>query len=256
MTYTILSWNVNGIRAVERKGFLDWLGRERPWLVAIQETKAAPGQLDESLRGPDGYRTYWDSSAQPGYSGVAAYCREKPLTFHRGLDIERFDSEGRTLILEFDHFFLFNIYFPNGKKDDERLAFKLDFYRAFFEVIKKYRKQKKTLLVCGDFNTAHREIDLARPKENSTVSGFLFEERKLIDEFIGMGFFDTFREFHPEGGRYSWWDYKSGARVRNVGWRIDYFFIDKDSKNHVTGAFIRDDVMGSDHCPVGVTLSY
>ena len=256
MTYTILSWNVNGIRAAERKGFLDWLGREKPWIAAIQETKASPEKLDEDLRGPKGYRTYWDSAAKPGYSGVAAYCREEPLSVRQGLGVERFDSEGRTLILEFDRFVLFNIYFPNGKKDAERLAFKLDFYRAFFGIIGEYRKKGKTILVCGDFNTAHLEIDLARPKENSTVSGFLPEERELIDEFVGMGFLDTFREFHPEGDRYSWWDYKSGARARNVGWRIDYFFIDSDSRDHLSDAFIRDDVMGSDHCPVGVTLSY
>jgi exodeoxyribonuclease III len=256
LTYTLLSWNVNGIRSVERKGFLDWLGKENPWLLAVQETKADPGQLSQTLIAPDSYTSHWDSAIKKGYSGVATYCLEKPLTVERGLGIDRFDAEGRTLILEFETFVLFNCYFPNGKRDSDRLAYKLDYYRAFFNIADRYRERGKPVLVCGDFNTAHREIDLARPKENSTVSGFLPQERALIDEFIDRGWTDTFREFHAEAGRYSWWDYKSRARERNIGWRIDYFFIDTGSKNHLTNAFIMDAVDGSDHCPVGVTLEF
>lgn len=256
MDYTLLSWNVNGIRAIEKKSMLDWLGESRPDILAIQETKAHPDQLTEKLLAPEGYTTYWESAERKGYSGVAAYCRTEPVAVSRGLGIERFDSEGRTLILEFEHFVLFNIYFPNGKSKAERLSFKLDFYRAFFDVAESYRKRGKTVLVCGDYNTAHKEIDLARPKENSTVSGFLPEERALIDEFIEMGWIDTFREFHPEPDTYSWWDYKSRARDRNIGWRIDYFFMDADSREHLSDAFILDEVMGSDHCPVGVKLTF
>jgi exodeoxyribonuclease III len=256
LTCTLFSWNVNGIRSVERKGFLDWLGKENPWLLAVQETKADPGQLSQTLIAPDSYTSYWDSAIKKGYSGVATYCFEKPLAVERGLGLDRFDAEGRTLILEFNQFVLFNCYFPNGKRDSDRLAYKLDYYRAFFDIADRYRERGKPILVCGDFNTAHREIDLARPKENSTVSGFLPQERALLDEFINRGWTDTFREFHAEAGRYSWWDYKSRARERNIGWRIDYFFIDTASKSHLTDAFILDAVDGSDHCPVGVTLKF
>ncbi len=252
---TILSWNVNGIRASYKKGFVDWLGGVQPEVLALQETKARPEQLAENLLSPGGYHSVWSSAERKGYSGVAVYSREEPTSVSHGFGINRFDSEGRTLIVEFDSFILFNIYFPNGKQNKERLQHKINFYRAFFEAVEEYRKTGKTILACGDFNTAHQEIDLARPKENSSVSGFLPDERALLDEFIASGFADSFRLFHPdEPGRYSWWDMKSRARDRNVGWRIDYFFIDTTSKDRLTDAFIMDEVTGSDHCPVGVTL--
>ena len=256
MSYRILSWNVNGIRAVEKKGFLGWLAKENPYILAVQETKAAEAVLNGALREPLGYRSYWSEAARKGYSGVAVFCQEEPLRIEYGFGKERFDTEGRTLILEYPHFIFFNIYFPNGKKDAERLRFKLDFYQEFLHVLEKTKEKGKAIIACGDFNTAHKEIDLERPKVNSTVSGFLPEERAWIDKFIKWGMADTFRAFHPGPAHYTWWDMKSAARSRNVGWRIDYFFVDRDSMSHVTDAFILKDVQGSDHCPIGIKLKF
>lgn len=251
---TILSWNVNGIRSAEKKGFPDWLQKEKPAVLAVQETKARPDQLSDALVHPAGYDSYWSYGQRPGYSGVAVYSQVPALRTDTGFNVPRFDGEGRILIAEYERFILFNIYFPNGKSNAERLGFKLDFYREFFNCVKSFRRKKKTIIVCGDFNTAHQEIDLARPRENSTVSGFLPQERALLDVFIEQGFIDTFRFFCKDPGRYTWWDLKSRARDRNVGWRIDYFFIDKESIGRVQAAFILDQVRGSDHCPVGITL--
>jgi exodeoxyribonuclease-3 len=168
----------------------------------------------------------------------------------------RFDSEGRMVITEYPEFVLFNIYFPNGKKNQERLRYKLDFYDSFLTVADKYKKKGRGVVACGDFNTAHKEIDLARPKENENVSGFLPIERKWIDKFISHGYTDTFRRFNKDPGYYSWWDYKTRARERNIGWRIDYFFVSNGLLSNLKGAFIQQDVMGSDHCPVGVILEF
>ncbi|MFH1093414.1 MAG: exodeoxyribonuclease III [Candidatus Omnitrophota bacterium] len=252
--YKILSWNVNGIRAAEKKGFLDWLGSVKPDILALQETKANPAQLNSRLKEPAGYSAYWNSARRLGYSGVSVYTREKPLNAGFGFGKKIFDNEGRSITLEYPGFFMVNTYFPNGSSSSERLDYKLDFYRMFFDHIKTLRKKKKIIICCGDFNTAHTEIDLARPKENSKVSGFLPQERMLIDEFIAMGFCDTFRHFNKEPGHYSWWDYKTSARERNVGWRLDYFFADVKYIKHISKAFILKEVYGSDHCPVGITL--
>jgi exodeoxyribonuclease-3 len=252
----LLSWNVNGIRAMEKKGFLSWLAKEQPALLALQETKAHPGQLSQELKNPSGYHTYWNQAERKGYSGVAIYSHEKAVQVEYGFGNNVFDTEGRILIAEYRHFIVFNIYFPNGKSSAERLAFKLDFYREFFRCLAAFKKKNKMIIACGDFNTAHREIDLARPKENSTVSGFLPEERVLLDEFIGAGFVDTLRVFNKNPGQYTWWDMKSGARQRDIGWRIDYFFVDQPSISHVTNAFIRKEVFGSDHCPAGITVAF
>ena len=251
--YRLLSWNVNGIRAVQKKGFLECLQKEQPFVLAVQETKASPEQLNDELLKPSGYHAAWNSAQRKGYSGVAVFSKEKPLNIQCGLGVEKFDIEGRVLQIEFKKFILFDIYFPNGGMNEERLNYKIDFYREFFKVIKNL-KTKKPVLICGDFNTAHTEIDLARPKENSKVSGFLLEERILLDEFVDMGYVDTFREFESEGGHYSWWDYKTKARERDVGWRIDHFFINKQSLKYLKDAFIKKDIYGSDHCPVGIQL--
>ncbi|MFH2138693.1 MAG: exodeoxyribonuclease III [Candidatus Omnitrophota bacterium] len=253
--YKLLSWNVNGIRAVEKKGFREWFLKEKPFLLAVQETKAHPDQLSEVLKNPQGYYACWNQAEKKGYSGVAIFSREKPLDVRYGFGNKLFDSEGRVLQLEFEKFILLNIYFPNGGMNEQRLAFKLDFYREFFKYLTRMKTQKP-ILVCGDFNTAHRELDLSRPKENSNNSGFLPQERVLIDEFIDMGYVDTFREFAKDGGHYSWWDYKTKARERDIGWRIDYFFINKQSIDKLSDAFIMKDVLGSDHCPVGITLVF
>ena len=253
-SYKILSWNVNGVRAVSKKGFLPWLKKESPDILCLQETKAKPEQLNPELLNPAGYRAFWNSAERPGYSGVATFSREEPLTVKRGLGIPRFDSEGRVLETEFAGFTLFNIYFPNGKMNAERLKYKMDFYEEVLAYFLKLRKQDRRLVVCGDVNTAHQPIDLARPKENEKVSGFLPIERAWMDKLVSKGFIDSFRVFNQGGGYYTWWDTMTRARERNVGWRIDYFFITEDLRPNLKAAFILSEVMGSDHCPAGLEL--
>ncbi|MEJ2719220.1 MAG: exodeoxyribonuclease III [Deltaproteobacteria bacterium] len=253
-TIRLLSWNVNGIRAAHKKGFLDWLAKESPDIICVQETKAKPEQLPRGLLEPEGYHSYWNWAEKKGYSGVAVYSRHEPVKVETSMGVEKFDKEGRLIKLEYPDFILFNIYFPNGKKDQERLTFKMDFYDTFLAMIEQLRKDHNRLIFCGDVNTAHQEIDLARPKENETVSGFLPIEREWIDKAVTLGYVDTFRHFQPEEVTYSWWDLKSRARERNVGWRIDYVFVTREMLDWVKNAFILTDVMGSDHCPVGIDL--
>ena len=253
-TKKLISWNVNGIRAAHKKGFLDWMKKENPDIMCIQETKAHEEQLADELKNVEGYHSYFCSGERKGYSGVAVYTKEKPLSVKKGFGIKEFDNEGRILILEYPEFTLFNIYYPNGKKNAERLKYKMDFYDAFLAYVNKLKKKGRQMVVCGDVNTAHKEIDLARPKENSKVSGFLPEEREWIDKFLGYGYIDTFRMFNQEPQNYTWWDQVTRARERNVGWRIDYFYVNDDFKNKVKDAFILADVMGSDHCPIGIEL--
>lgn len=251
---TLLSWNVNGIRAVKGKGFLDWFSERHPDILCLQETKARPEQLDEDLLNVPGYHSYWNYPERKGYSGVALYTRDEPQKISYAPGDSKLDIEGRVIIADYPAFTLMNIYFPNGKSGQERLDYKMDFYDDFLDYADSLRSQGKKIVVCGDVNTAHKEIDLARPKENSKISGFLPIEREWIDKFISHGYVDTFRQFNQEPDQYSWWDLKSGARARNVGWRIDYFFISEDLLTSLTRAFIMPDVMGSDHCPVGITL--
>jgi exodeoxyribonuclease-3 len=250
----LISWNVNGIRAVSKKGFSEWFAAESPDILCLQETKAHPEQLDETLLHPAGYHSYWSSAEKKGYSGVVTYTKQEPLSVQYGFGIPRFDSEGRIVITEFKEFTLLNIYFPNGKKDDIRLQYKMDFYAATLDHCTKLRKAGKKVIICGDVNTAHKEIDLARPKENSDTSGFLPIERAWIDEFLAAGYIDTLRQITDQPELYSWWDYKTGARERNTGWRIDYFYISEDLKQKLKDAFILTKVYGSDHCPVGIEL--
>jgi len=250
----IFSWNVNGIRAAYKKGFLDWLKEAGPDILCVQETKAQKEQLPEELITVTGYTPYFTSAERKGYSGVGLYTREEPRSISHGFGIERFDLEGRVLITDYGYFTLFNIYFPNGKASKERLLFKMEFYDAFLEYAKKLKSEGKSIVVCGDVNTAHKEIDLARPKENEKVSGFLPKERAWIDLFIESGFVDTFREFNSEPGQYTWWDLKTRARERNIGWRIDYFFVSDDFMKKVTSSYILPDVLGSDHCPIGIDI--
>lgn len=253
----LLSWNVNGIRAVERKGFLDWLRKESPDVLCVQETKAHPEQLNPGLLNPPGYHVSWNAATtRKGYSGVATFSKQKPLSNRTGFHIPKFDGEGRVLETEFPDFTLLNIYFPNGKASPERLQYKLEFYDQALKHFEKLRKKGKKVVVTGDVNTAHKPIDLARPKENEDVSGFLPIERAWIDKFTSRGFLDTLRVFNQEPAQYTWWDLKTGARERNVGWRIDYFFISEDLKPYLKDAFIAPDVMGSDHCPVGIRLKF
>jgi exodeoxyribonuclease-3 len=250
----VLSWNVNGIRAVDRKGFFQWFTKEKPDVICLQEIKAQKEQLPSHLRNTPNYHLYINSAEKKGYSGVATYTKSKPISVKNGFGFERFDKEGRINILEYSDFTLFNIYFPNGKKNQERLDYKLDFYDTFLAYADNLKAKGKNIVVCGDFNTAHKEIDLARPKENEKISGFLPIERAWIDTFIDHGYIDTFREFNKQSEQYSWWDMKTRARERNVGWRIDYFFVNKEFMKYVKNAFILQDVLGSDHCPIGIEI--
>lgn len=252
----ILSWNINGIRAVSKKGFLPWLKKESPDILCLQEIKATVPQIPNELKYVPGYEAYWYPAQRPGYSGVGTYSKIKSAKVNYGWGIGRFDSEGRALETEYDNFTLFNIYYPNGKMGPDRLKYKMDFYEAILAHFLKLRKAGKKLVICGDYNTAHKEIDLARPKENSKISGFLPIERAWMDKLVENGFIDTFRVFNQKPDQYSWWDLRTGARKRNIGWRIDYHFISDDLKKNLDDAFIMPDVIGSDHCPVGVVLKF
>lgn len=252
-TLKIISWNVNGIRAAHKKGLLDFIKKENPDIICLQEIKALEEQLPKDLRNIEGYELFInpaDPQIKKGYSGVAIYSKLKPnkeIKNQIGKEFE--DKEGRILSLEFDNFILFNVYFPNGGKSEEHFEYKLNFYREIIKHFKKL-KAKSNVVLCGDMNIAHEEIDLARPKENEKNIGFLPEERALITKFLKSGFTDTFRMFVKEGGHYSWWDFKTGARARNVGWRIDYFFVNNEIAQNVKRAEILSEVMGSDHCPI------
>ncbi|MDD3976657.1 MAG: exodeoxyribonuclease III [Methanomicrobium sp.] len=246
----IISWNVNGIRAVAKKGFLDFISSESPDILCIQETKAQEDQLTSAIRHPKGYYSYFSSAEKKGYSGVAVYTKDEPISIRKGFENPEFNNEGRILILEYSEFYLFNIYFPNGKMSKERLDYKMKFYDECLLEIEKLHKSGNNVIICGDVNTAHKEIDLARPAENSKISGFLPQERDWIDRLLDSGFLDTFRIFTKEPGYYSWWDLKSKARDRNVGWRIDYFFANKEVKEKIKDASIMSHIYGSDHSPV------
>jgi len=250
----LLCWNVNGIRAAKGKGFLDWLYRESPDIISLQETKAHIEQLDTDLKEPHGYYTYWNFPERKGYSGVAIFSKENPLNVQYDFGASELDPEGRVIIAEYPEFTLLNLYFPNGKKDESRLRYKMDFYDVFLQFADTLKAKDRKLVICGDLNTAHNEIDLARPKENSNVSGFLPVERAWMDKFVAHGYVDTFRHFNKEPNQYTWWDLKSGARERNVGWRLDYFFVSENLLPSVSKAFIMPEVMGSDHCPIVINL--
>lgn len=250
----ILSWNVNGLRASVRKGFLDWLQEESPTIMCLQETKALAEQLPQKVKDFPPYQSFFSAPERKGYSGVATYTKIKPLKVFTALLNENFNREGRIICLKFANFTLYNVYFPNGKASKERLNYKMDFYEAFAASLAKPLAQGEKIIVVGDVNTAHREIDLARPKANENTSGFLPQERAWIDDFLAKGFIDTFREFDQRAEQYSWWDMKTRARDRNVGWRIDYIFVSQNLKSNLKNAFIKQDVYGSDHCPVGIEL--
>ena len=254
MVKKFISWNVNGIRAVEKKGFADFLASCGADILAVQETKACPDQLSDALKNPPGRYAYYCCAERKGYSGVACFCREEPLVVTYGLGVEEFDREGRTIILEYPNYYFLNIYFPNGGMGEERIAFKLRFYERFLEKSKELFKTGKTVIACGDVNTAHTELDLARPKQNEDVTGFLPEERAWLTRFFTEGYADAYRAFEKDGGHYTWWDYKTRARERNVGWRIDYFMVDAASAGKLKLADILTDVMGSDHCPIVVEM--
>lgn len=249
----IISWNVNGLRAIFKKDFLNWFKKENADIVCLQEVKAQEGQIPESLINPEGYFSYFSYALKKGYSGVAVYTKEKPLSVENKIGLERFDSEGRILKLEFKDFILLNLYMPNGGEQKENLAYKLETYNRLFKYIETIKE--KPLVLAGDFNIAHKEIDLSEPVKNHDSIMFTPEERREIDKLVKLGFTDSFRKFHKnETGQYTWWSYFSLSRDRNLGWRIDYVFTSKDMTPNVKDAFISMYVMGSDHCPVGIEI--
>lgn len=250
----IISWNVNGIRAIWKKGFPEWLAKENPDILCLQETKAQPEQLTIDVLEYNNYKSYFFSAEKKGYSGVAVYSKQEPLNVSSGFDNPHFDQEGRVLEVEYDNFILYNAYFPNGGRGPERVNYKLEFYESLFKRAEEKRKKKKNVIVVGDYNTAHKEIDLARPGPNSKVTGFLPEERAWIDKIVDMGYIDIFREYNKEPGQYTYWDQITRARDRNVGWRIDYFMISKEMRDMVVDAKNHMEVMGSDHCPIEIVL--
>ena len=257
---SIISWNVNGLRAVHRKGNLEQVFHMKPDILCIQETKSIPDQLPAELSAPDGYHSYFHFPTQKkGYSGVAIYTKDKPLHVSRDIGINAMDQEGRLIMAEYSQpdggFTLINVYFPNGGGLPERLRYKLDFYDYFLEFINKLHMEQPNILICGDFNVAHKPIDLARPKENETHVGFLPIERAWMDKFISHDWIDVFRHFYPDKAEaYTYWDMKSFARERNVGWRIDYFFSSPEMLKNIKSIEILDSILGSDHCPVKLEL--
>lgn len=249
----LLSWNVNGIRSCIDKGFIEWVKQRDPDILCLQETKAQPNQISFSFDFPD-YSICWSSAKKKGYSGVATFSKQKPLSISKKLGIKELDDEGRFLQLEYKKFYLLNIYFPNAQRGLKRLDYKLRFNQVVLEYIESLRK-KKDLVICGDFNVAHKEIDLKNPKTNLKNAGFSPKERDFFTELLEHGYIDTFREFDQSIGQYTWWTYRYNARRRNIGWRIDYFVINKEFREQLRSAFILKDVMGSDHAPIGITLN-
>ncbi len=250
----IYSWNVNGIRAAQKKGFMEWMKKSKGNIICLQETKAQSEQLDDTIKVVKGYSSHWFSAEKKGYSSVAIYSDTEPVNIIKGFGNPDFDKEGRVIIAEYETFVLVNVYFPNGGRGPERIKYKLDFYdQLFFFLEKKYR-DRKGIIVVGDYNTAHMEIDLARPKENTTTSGFMPIEREWIDRLINLGYIDIFRKYNDKPQQYTYWDQITRARERNVGWRIDYFLVTPDIVDRISKAEIHSDVMGSDHCPISITL--
>ncbi len=247
----LVSWNVNGLRAVLRKNFLEYLDEEAPDMLCLQETKASPDDVEQLW--PATYTIYWNVAVKKGYSGTALFTRHRPLHIQGGIGAAKHDSEGRVLTAEFESFFLVNVYVPNSQRELTRLPYRREWDREFLRYLKKLAA-KKPVVVCGDFNVAHTELDLANPKANVRNHGFTPEERAGFSALLKAGFLDTFREFEPGGGYYTWWSPMLGARARNVGWRIDYFLISAALRPRLKRAFIRAEVQGSDHCPVGIEL--
>lgn len=252
----IVSWNVNGIRAAINKGFFDWFYETDADVVCLQEVKISDNQLTEEMLNPKGYHAFFNCASRKGYSGTACFFKEKPLAVIKEFENELLNREGRIIQSEFNDFILFNIYFPNGQKDEARLQYKLDFYRDLLDYTMELKNAKnKAIILTGDFNTAHTEIDLKNAKANEKYSGFLPIEREWVSKYLNTGYCDIFRERRPgETGLYTWWSYRFNARKNNAGWRIDYFLITDELKTAVKDAGIYSEVMGSDHCPISLDL--
>jgi len=251
----IITWNVNGIRAAHGKGALNWTFDRRPDVLCLQEIKARPDQLTDEQKNIPGYEVIWNPAERPGYSGVATFSSASPLDYGLGLAVSRFDVEGRVIRTRHPGFVLFNIYFPNGQRGKERVDYKLDFYARLLELCDQLHGAGENVVITGDFNTAHMPIDLKNPKENETTSGFLPEEREWVQKFLDHGFVDVYRRLYPDKVQYSWWTYRSAARQRGIGWRLDYFLVSEKLIPQVKDTIIHDDVAGSDHCPVELVMA-
>jgi exodeoxyribonuclease-3 len=251
----ILNWNVNGLRAVLNKGFIDFLREEQPDILGIQEIKLQEIQVPEEVQSPAGYKTAWSFAEKKGYSGTAVFYRREPgQTKTSGFEHDILSREGRVIEMTYPEFTLFNIYFPNGQMSDERLQYKLKFYDDCLDYFNSLKEKGKKLIIMGDFNTAHKEIDLKNPKSNEERSGFLPIERAWIDKLISCGYVDTFRMFNREPDQYTWWTYRFRAREKNVGWRIDYFFVSENLTGQIVDSYIMSQIYGSDHCPLGLKI--
>ncbi len=251
----LYSWNINGWRSVLRQGLREWVVGTRPDILCLQETRVSPDRLAEPERSLAGYAVDWAIAERPGYSGVATFSREPCALVQTGLGVPAFDREGRVLVHDCGGFDLYNVYFPNGKKDPERLQYKLDFYAAFLDHVNARVAAGRSVIFCGDVNTAHHPIDLARPAENVRISGFLPEERAWLDRWEAAGWVDAFRYLYPNAQTYSWWSRRTAARDRNVGWRLDYFWVHASFLDRVRGSGIATEVTGSDHCPVWLEIA-
>ena len=251
----IITWNVNGLRAALRKGVLPWIIEESADVMCLQETRVLPEQLTEEQRDIPGYEVFWNPAEKKGYSGTSTWTKETPREVQLGLGDARFDVEGRVIRTRHPDFYLYNIYFPNGQRGHERVDYKLEFYENLLETCNALHAAGESVIITGDFNTAHNEIDLKNHKTNHKTSGFLPEERAMIDRYMKNGFVDPFRHLYPEKEQYSWWSFRGGARSRNVGWRIDYFLVSENLLPRVKDVIIHDDVLGSDHCPTELQIA-
>jgi exodeoxyribonuclease-3 len=255
MGLNITTWNVNGLRAILNKGAWDWVSQQHPDVLCLQEIKSRPDQIpDEYLELFNTHTVFWNPAARSGYSGVATFTANQPLSVEFGIGSEEFDQEGRAIRIKFSGFTLFNIYFPSGQRGMDRVAFKLDFYSHLLDICDQLLAAGEKLVICGDFNTAHNEIDLRHPKANQKTSGFLPEERAWIDTYLSHGFVDVYRWLYPEKVEYTWWTYLMNARKNNVGWRLDYFLVSEPLLEKVEDVVIHTEVLGSDHCPVTLFL--
>lgn len=250
----ITTWNVNGFRAVLRKNALDWVQEVDPDVLCLQEIKVNLDQISEDEATLDGYDSVWNPAERKGYSGTATFYKQAPISYDKGFGIEKFDVEGRVLRFKYPSFNLYNIYFPNGGQGNERVPYKLEFYEALLTICDTLHSQGENIIITGDFNTAHNEIDLANPKENEKNTGFLPEERAWIDRYLAHGFKDAFRELYPETELYTWWTYRFNSRERDIGWRLDYFLVSEQLMDRVEDVIIHGAIMGSDHCPVSLML--
>jgi exodeoxyribonuclease-3 len=251
----VTTWNVNGLRAALGKGIWKWIQSENPDVLCLQEIKTRPEQVASEFYDQFNISNiYWNPAEKPGYSGVATFTNLSPISVNFGIGKNEFDSEGRVILTKFPSFTIFNVYFPSGQRGHDRVDFKLDFYSHLLEVCDQMHKTNERIIICGDFNTAHNEIDLRYPKQNQKTSGFLPEERVWIDKYLSHGFIDIYRELFPERVEYTWWTYRMNARQKNVGWRLDYFLVSDSLVPTIKDVVIHGDVTGSDHCPVTLTI--